>query len=436
MQLPRLTKFDSGDLKLIESIGEGFLEHYVAFASAHTDAPVEYHFGCGFGLMSSVIGRQAIELLFKSHPNLWILLLGPTTIFRKTTSLRIANRLLRRFDRDCLIASDFSPQSLLGAVAERQGGPAVFFRDETSGLFRAITRHGYMAGMSETLIKLFDGDSCSRKLRKEEIIVEEPYLVWFGGAITEKLLGAVGEEEVFSGLMVRFILINPLKKGPFKPLTYATAEETWKEDDLIQRLKSIQDHLRTPWSLSLTQGSGFFQGDEPYYFILTAAALDRFNTYVRMLEDEGLGDPIVEKINSRTGPLALKLMMLLACDHWDVCSHSLNTVLVGLDILLKSLYFAELFRLHSVRTLSQIGDTDRERNYDRIVDFIKAHPGITRGKLMRRFKLNAREMSETRQTLIERGLITIRSQRTGSRGKEAEVYFHRKPLGETQEETQ
>lgn len=430
MQLPKLERFDSDDLKLIKTLGEGFLEHYVAYASAHTDAPIEYHLGCGFGLMSSVVGRRAIEPLFRSYPNLWILLLGPTTIFRKTTSLRIANRLLRKFAPESLIASDFSPQSLLGAVAEQQGGPAVFFRDETSGLFRAITRHGYMAGMSEILIKLFDGDPCSRKLRKEEINVEAPYLVWFGGAVTEKLLGAVGEEEIFSGLMVRFILINPLGKGPFKPLTYASSEEAWQEEDLLSRLSGIKDKLQTPWSLAL--GNGFFQGDEPYYFVLRQEALKRFNHYIRKLEGEALGDPIVEKINSRTGPLALKLMMLLACDHWQKCGHQLNAVFVGLDILLKALYYAELFRIHAVRTLSQVGDTSRERSYDRIVAFIKTHPGTPRGKLMRRFKLNAREMTEVRQTLIERGLILIRSQRTGSRGREAEVYFSRSPEETTQ----
>ena len=414
-----LGKFSEDELKMITDLGEGFLESYVHYANVLTDAPDEFHWGAALGLMSSLVGREGFDPLLSSYPNLWIVFLGPTTIYRKTTSLRIARKILLEVCPEALIASDFSPQALIGEFADRANKASVLFRDEVSGFFRTMGSHDYMAGTKELLIKLFDGDDFERKLRKEEITVTNPYFVWICGGVTEKLMAAVSEEDIFSGLMIRFLFVNPEKRGPTRPLSYETTQTDWEREDLCNRLKAFRTHLTTPWSFET--GSTLLAGTAPYHFVMRSRALKRYNKFVTGLENDSHGDSTIDKINSRIGPLALKLMVLFATDHWTANKILFNTVFVDEAVLLKALYWAELFRHHSIRTLVGVAGSKREHAMDRILTYIGANPGVRRGVLMRRFKLNAREMTETKQTLVERDLVKILI--NTSKTRPSETYF-------------
>jgi hypothetical protein len=313
--------------------------------------------------------------------------------------------LLEEVDRSLFIAADFSPQALWDEFADRENLASVLFRDEVSGFFSSARKHSYMAGIKAGLIKAYDGDDFSRKLRKEVIKVKQPYFVWLGGAVTEKLMESTTEDDIFSGFMIRFILIRPESRGPIRPLSYAPDFIDESEEDLVHHLMMIQARLEAQWSFTTKERT--VSGTSPCYFRLKPKALAHLVKFTSQLEREGLGDPIVEKINGRIGPLTTKLMMLFAADHRDHTTRIMNTIFVGEDIILKSIYWARVFQTHLLRTLSGVSQTKRERQTDRIVAFIERSPGVTRGKIMRRFKLTAREMDEVRNTLVERRLVKV-----------------------------
>jgi hypothetical protein len=323
----------------------------------------------------------------------------------------IAQKIFEEVDEPSIIASDFSPQSLWSEFADRRGQSSVLFRDEVSGFFNSMRRHSYMAGMKAVLIKLFDGDNFTRRLRKERITVEKPFFTWLCGAVTEKLLESVTEDDVFSGFLIRFILLNPEQRGPTRPLQY--------ERDYMEGRRD--DRLEVPWSISAGETVLSVEKGSPYSFYLDPLAKEHFDAYVGRLEKEGLEDPITEKINGRVGPLTLKLMVLFAADHPDHTTRRLSRVMVGKDLLIKSIYWSEIFRSHMLRTLGGVSQSQRERKTDRVVEFITRNPGTTRGKIMRRFKFISREMDEVRNTLVERGLIKL-SIRTSST-RPAETYW-------------
>lgn len=402
----------------VGQLGEGFLEEYVRYASELTDAPEIFHCGCALVLMSSIVGPRAVDLLRKQRANLWMLLLGPSTIYRKTTAMRIARRLLETIDKSVFIAADFSPQGLWDEFADRRNQVSVLFRDEVSGFFSSARQHGYMAGVKAGLIKLFDGDDFSRKLRKELVSVEQPYFVWLGGAVTEKLMESTTEDDIFSGFMIRFILINPESRGPIRPIAYEPDFADESAEDLVRYLEMIQTRLEAKWSFSV--GETTVSGSSPCYFRLRPRALAHLVAFTTQLEEEGLGDPIVEKINGRIGPLTTKLMLLFAADHRDHTTRIMNTIFVDEDLILKSIYWARIFQTHLIRTLRGVSQSKRERESDRIVEFVRRNPNVTRGKIMRRFKLTAREMDEVKNTLTERRLIKV-SVRV-SKTRSAETY--------------
>lgn len=363
--------------------------------------------------MSAVAGPLAREPLLGLRPNLWMLLLGPSTIFRKSTSLAIAAKILRAVDNEVFLPTDFSPQSLVVEFSQRNNRAGFLMRDEVSGFFHTVKRADYMAGVKELLIKLFDGDSFRRRLRHEEFVVDSPYFVWLGGAVTEKFLDAVTEEDVFSGLLIRFILVKPESKTISRPLRYESPQLDTDREALVKELKAFRTTLREPWFLFL--GDQLARGDAPKYFVMEERSLDRFNSFVKELEATGLQDPVSEKLNSRIGPLALKLMMLFSLNHPTSLDLRLNTIQVDHRVVLKALLWSELFRQHLSSTLIGIGRTRKERLYERALDLVKRTPGISRSRVMRRLKLNAQSMNDLEQTLAQRDLLRIGTKQ-GTRG--------------------
>jgi len=408
------------EVEKIRQLPPGLVDKYVDYASSLTDAPKIFHYGCGLVLVSSVLGGLVTEPLLRSSPNLWVLLLGPTTIYRKTTSMRIAQRMIEEIDPNLIIASDFSPQALMSEFDGRSHIASVLVRDEVSGFFRSMNRHEYMTGTKEVLIKLFDGDSFKRKLRTEEFEIKDPYFVWLGGGVTEKIMDSITEEDILSGLMIRFVMLNPEERGPTRRLTYEDLESGWKREEIIGQLRLAQELLGTEWRLKI--GPLLMQGQSPKYVLLNAEALDRFNTYIEGLEVL-TRDPVIDKINSRIGPLVLKLSMIFAVDHLHECTFVLNTIIMGVEPVLKAIYWAEKFRTHNVRTLLGVSQTRRERKFERILTHIQMNPGIKRSRLMQRFKLSAREMDEVGATLRGREKVRVTVKVDGRRS--AEVYFPR-----------
>jgi len=411
------TLFPPSSIALIKSLRRGFIEDYTVYASRLTDAPWIFHSSCAFGILSGIIGRRAWEPMFRTAPNLWILLLGPTSIYRKSTCLRIARRLILSSHKDRLVPSDFTPQSLLAEFAKRDGKSCVFFRDEVSGFFSSIANLRFMTGMKELLINLFDGDPISRKLRSEDFTVDRPYFVWLGGAVTEKLIDAVTEADILSGLMVRFILVNPKGRGPTRPLRYEVTQADEDREILELKLKSLDKFFDTPLQSGL-EGIIDPIDDPRLYFVLDGEALTAFNSYAGQLERESVKDSTKEKIHARIIPLTLKLAVILAADHSTQVKRLLNTVIVPYPILLKAIYWSEIFREHLTRTLIDVGQTPGERRYESFLEFVEKNPGSTRGTLMRRFHLKAREMDEVISTLQQRGLLEVRIKRTKTRPAE------------------
>jgi len=363
--------------------------------------------------MSAIAGSGAQEPLLGLRPNLWIILLGPSTIYRKTTSLSIAAKVLREVDERIFLPTDFSPQSLVAEFSQRQGHAGLLMRDEVSGFFHTVKRADYMAGAKELLIKLFDGDSFRRRLRSEEFVVNSPYFVWLGGAVTEKFLDAVTEEDVFSGLLIRFILVMPESKPDTRPLRYGSPQLDTDREELVEELKRFRTTLEEPWHLVL--GSRVLSGNAPKFFVMEPESLARYNQFVTLLESMSLDDPVAEKLNSRIGPLTLKLMMLFSLNHPNSLNAELNTFRVDLRVVLKSIMWAELFRQHLTTVLTGIGRTRKERLYDRALELTKQNPGISRSKVMRRLKLYARSMDDLEQTLVQRDLLEIGTKQ-GTRG--------------------
>src|SRR3989304_3375637 len=107
----------SGDGKIPEGARPTFgaLATYLKMAATCTDAPEMYHLGAGMIVLSSILGSH-IYLKYgpgKLYPNLWIALVGRSSLDRKSTVIRIARRELKEIDKQARIAAKSTRESCL-----------------------------------------------------------------------------------------------------------------------------------------------------------------------------------------------------------------------------------------------------------------------------------------------------------------------------------
>jgi hypothetical protein len=205
-----------------------WLDAYLIYCALRTDAPTIFHEALGLIVLSAAVGqRGTIEFGQGEHsPMLWVLLVAPSTRYRKTTSLNLARALIRDLEQrrkvGLLAPSDFTPQRFVAILAERGTEPVVLVRDEFTGFYRALNRLEFMAGAKELLCQLYDGTAFSReKMRpkptKKQIDddgesseptwrfeIEQPFLSIAAGTTPSYLLEVADPDFAFIKLKAAF----------------------------------------------------------------------------------------------------------------------------------------------------------------------------------------------------------------------------------------
>ena len=132
----------------------GVLRQYENAWVPTSDAPREYHIAAGLAVLAATIENR-IFLPFGGdaiYPNVWILILGPSSFFRKSSTLSKAKKTLGRLnvggDKGPLLPDEFSREALLKHLSEKPQGLLTY--SEFSGALATYSRD-YMSGTKELL---------------------------------------------------------------------------------------------------------------------------------------------------------------------------------------------------------------------------------------------------------------------------------------------
>jgi hypothetical protein len=75
--------------------------------------------------------------------------------------------------------------------------------------------------------------------------------------------------------------------------------------------------------------------------------------------------------------------------------------------LLSAAHYIERWGAHSVHLIANSGATYDESRIRVIYKYIEKSPGVRRGEIMTRYRLNARDMEVVEQTLIQRDQLRV-----------------------------
>lgn len=403
---------------LVENPATGtFLDSYRDWAQEATDAVVQFHdLACMIVLSSIVANSVRLHTSYGTMvPNLWGLILGESTLTRKTTAMEMARDFLLMMEPEVVIATDGSAEGLLTGLSTRPNKVSMFYKDEVSGFFNSINRKDYLAGMPETLTHLYDVPSVyTRRLRKETIHIESPAFIFFGGGVRDRVYEAITEEYVVSGFLPRFLVVSgdtELTK------LRRTGPATEAGSDKRARLANFFMDLQEMYGGSVTINIAGQTAEMPARIsaILTPEAWELYGTFEERMVSEasnssmpGLALPTFERLSRSL----LKVAIILGATR-QTPQEAVITITVE-DVTNAAWYIQDWGR-YSVELVVNAGKKTSEKLLDKIVRVVLEHPGILRSTIMKHYHLSKREADDVLSTLEDRQLIRKEKQGRGWR---------------------
>ena len=217
---------------------DSYLSRYMEYASELTDAPAQFHVFAGLSALSTVIGNR-VYLPWgdgRLYPNLWVAIIAPSSIYRKTTAIRIACNLIRHVEETKILPDEFSPESLLSTLESRPQG--LFFWGELRSKL-AYFQRSYMAGMQAMLTELYDCPPVyTRLLKDSRHTLNNPCIGILAASTKEWLRASITEGEMKGGFLQRFMYVLAHSKD--KHLAIPSYTDMMKQNELVMMLKRAQ----------------------------------------------------------------------------------------------------------------------------------------------------------------------------------------------------
>jgi hypothetical protein len=365
----------------------GALEDYLRYWGPTSDAPRIYHIACGLVALAGTVENR-VYLQFggdRIYPNLFALILGPSSFYRKSSSLAKAKRTLKDgYEGDGpgpVLPDEFSREALLKVLSERAQGVLTY--SEFSGTLANFGRD-YMSGTVQLLADLYDSPvEYKRVIGAQSFTLRNCCLSILAASQTDWFVEKVKASDMRGGFLARFTFWPAFTKSDF--LAVPPAPDSALGNRLQRRLTAIRA-LKGAVSL------------EP-------AAATHYTRWVEIHERELNDSPYVADLSpfwSRLSITTLKLAMLLEMSHRV-------DLRIGVDALRQAITIAEFLK-SSLRALFQqeFAFTQPMKDRQKILRLVLSRPGISRRDLLRASSMLVRPFEDVLRTLTQEDSIVLR----------------------------
>jgi hypothetical protein len=387
-------------------IPKGFVSDFVEWASGITDAPMEFLTGAALSCLSVAVGNRC-SVNNRIYGNLWLLLVGPSSVARKTTSINLARMLCRHANLP-MFPDRITPESFYESLAVNPEG--LFTLSELSGWLGNINR-SYARGLKADLTELYDGNHFERvrKTPKGELIkytIEKPYICLLAASTQEWFEAAIKEDDSAGGFLPRFHFILGTPRPEYKiPPDMTTPFELIKK---LRRIVCISGNIRISRDVSIREPTDYY-----------LEWVDRFNERVR-----NYNLPHLPSYAERIKTSVFKLALLLEADS---CANEGITSIEkwSLPSVQAACNLADYFLSTAYEVLNRMAFSDFERLVRKIADIIASSKrGITQRDLLRSAKVSKSVLLEAVEYLLETEAIEKESLSSG-RGPKTILYRSR-----------
>ena len=361
-----------------------------------TDAPDIYHLFSFLTVIGALLEKRTF-IYYSSkrvYPNLWVVLVGKSSLFRKSTSISLALKLVERTNNSLLLPTEFSLEKLFEILSTSPIG--LFQIDEFSNFFHQFHR-SYMSGGTSFFLQLYENDITIRRyLREGEYEIKYPCLSILSATTLEGISESLKEREIRTGLLPRFNFVVALKKE--KEIAYPDILSFTRFSDLVEKLKKL-----------LSEQSGTNEKK------LREGAVRTYTDFVKdkseKLRNTELG-PFLTRIFTTILKLSLIFSFLGRKNFID--REDMEASCECGNVLIKS---AEV-------VLNQLCWTPFQEKRKKVIEAILEYKQdwISRTDLIRKTRLSSSELNSVIKTLLDEDLIEF-DRRKGVNEKKPIIYY-------------
>jgi hypothetical protein len=197
-------------------ITNSFLRKYIDSVSSVTDAPELFILFSGLGLLSGVLNKFYFKYPRKTCLNLYILLLAPSTYYRKSVTVDIAADYLFSINPELLFPESFTPEALLEILSKQNRG--LLRWSELIQVKEFQFGSDYNRGLPSLLTDLFDfKEKVKRWTKGGKVEINEPIISILAAGISSWLVQNLNQLDFQGGIWTRFIFVPvPEEERKFK----------------------------------------------------------------------------------------------------------------------------------------------------------------------------------------------------------------------------
>lgn len=368
---------------------DGWIAEYLRAVTPLTDTPVEFSLASGLAALAGAIGNRTwIESWGqKVYPHLWAVLVAPSSFWRKSTSINMAERVLRSADASRVLPSDFSRERFLGILSNQ---PVGLLSLKEFGAFLGMLGRDYSSGLKETMTELYDGpDEYRRSLQKEEVRIQRPAITLLAATTLDWLESRITDGDLRGGFLGRFLFVTATEKSSPKGLTGGI-------DGLVQ--------------LRLKDGLVRVASGEPRPSRFSEEAKDALEDWMAEWEGEVTSAHHAADLTGfavRLQTYAIKLSMLFRASNVALATEEVEPELVeAADVDQAIAYCRLLWRNVAGLVDEEIAVTKEARELRRIRKLVGPE-GIAWSDALRLSHLRARDFTAYVETLVESGALEI-----------------------------
>ncbi len=384
-----------------------FVRDYMDYAAERTDASHAYHEAAGLALLALATPNVRAHLAPYPHglpANLYLLIVGDSTRSRKSTAISLATDIAGAAIPGCRIPDAFSPEAFAETLAARPKDSTLWAPDEFGETLLKLRTSKYMAGLTGLLLTLYAGNNYEVRRHSKRVKgggseedtdrIEQPNLSILG-ATTPAVFETLTEADVLSGLLPRFAVINPTTKPPRKPF-YAVADGTeTRRNQLVTRLRTIYNAAK----------------DRSHTVQFEHGALEVLDAFAETLEESTEVNEAARTMQQRLSAMAVKVAMLSAAG-WTEGVTTAVPLRVAIQDAEMAVVIVKRWADDAKAFAERVGATQFETKLTKCLRLVQEHQLIPRNDIARAVHCPKRLMDEIEETLLDRELIKLATQKT------------------------
>lgn len=419
------------DYNYVRSIDDpdAFVNKYIDYFSKLTDSPHAYHEMMAYILLSAATGLLRFDVggtVTGFRTNLYCLLIGPSSVSRKSTCANFAHRILDGgLTQDFKVAPNFTPGGLQEDLAERPCDSSLLFMDEFQGTWEEMNKQMFMIGTRKMLLSLYDtgnwkyrrtSKGTGKKKEKDVVEITDVSLT-VAGLCTEDILENIKVSDITDGFFARFCVCYPFSKSKSSSIFGGGG---LRQGDPSKEEK-LSAHLYKLYQKCYNIMERIEDGEINDAVQFSEDSIARLEKLEVLFQNRYKENEVMMIISNRMLMTAIKFSVMIAASMSDLSKD--DTISVEEKHAIFGINMAKRLIKYSNRVADNLTGSWIEKFRKRVVKVLLSRGGCTsRSDLIRNINVSSKQFNDITLTLIDMHLIYSFIDIIGESKKETQFY--------------